>query len=1061
MFRTIACLLLMLMPFHEALAVTIEVATEGTLEQIIDDSDEPSFKTLKIVGRLNASDIMFLRSGTGRLVSIETLDLSDVTLVSGEEAYATLKLDVDDGLMSNGTAYFYISDENRYEVIKKNNALGGVNYEYYYYGNQLAGAFAQMKFKEVIMPKGQKEIAPYTFYQCENLASVVLDNPVESVGEFAFCECSVFTDMDLSHVTQMENNAFSSCPLFRGNEEGTVNLSSLNKIPSMAFSPYQGNDNTAIKHVVFSDQLTEIGSSAFKNCKALESITLPESLTTIGKYAFYGCSSLTTAIIPATVTGINYYVFSGTPFINSLPVENDVVYLGTTALCYKGPSQNFSLVFREGTTEIASGFISVNNNNPYYLQSIQFPSSLKRIGGGAFSGASKLTEIVFPEGLEEIGDRAFSGVNLETLTFPSTLKRIGIEAFKNWMKITAITFPESLESIGDNAFDGCPITGEVIIPRNVKQLGYHIFGYKSNVWRINYQAEDAENITSGVRKYTIFSPERVLIGANVRSLPEEAFSSPLVKKVTFEERSDDAELIIGGSCFKESSITTITLPKGKVEIGGGTFAGTSLETIEILGVVTKIGDYNYSGWSTFSKNIKSANFPDGLTYIGDWAFSGCKELTTAHFGNSVKHIGQEAFGACELLSDVQFGEQLETIGERAFGGCSSLTSFVIPEGMETIESGVFSKCSFTEITIPSSVKKIGDDAFSGCPFTEITIPSSVKKIGKSAFQNCRSLAKVNLSEGLEEIGDWAFYYCDFTSFSLPSTIQKLGKFFLGRYYESSSPKMTDIYSYIQEPFEMAETDYPFSTAYLNNPYRDVSHYARCVLHVPSGTLQKYRTTYPWSRFATIIEMEEDENDYALTATDVTCSKGKSVTMPISLLNKATLSGLQFEMYLPNGVIVAQDIDESKPVTLTSRGNGMSVMYNKTSEGVYTFVVMSLGGANITGNSGELINVPLYVQDTAAEGDSQIDLKQIFVTTESGVTRYLNMSQSTITVEAVNYIPGDVNGDGIVNVTDAVAIVNYILKRVQGNFVFEAADMNSDGIINVTDAVQVINIILKK
>ena len=137
------------------------------------------------------------------------------------------------------------------------------------------------------------------------------------------------------------------------------------------------------------------------------------------------------------------------------------------------------------------------------------------------------------------------------------------------------------------------------------------------------------------------------------------------------------------------------------------------------------------------------------------------------------------------------------------------------------------------------------------------------------------------------------------------------------------------------------------------------------------------------------------------------------------------------------------------------------MYNKTSEGVYTFVVMSLGGATIAGNSDELINVPLYVLDTATEGDSQIDLKQIFVTTEGGVTRYLNTSQSTITVEAVNYIRGDVNGDGIVNVTDAVAIINYILKKVQGNFILEAADMNDDGIINVTDAVQVINVILKK
>ena len=58
-----------------------------------------------------------------------------------------------------------------------------------------------------------------------------------------------------------------------------------------------------------------------------------------------------------------------------------------------------------------------------------------------------------------------------------------------------------------------------------------------------------------------------------------------------------------------------------------------------------------------------------------------------------------------------------------------------------------------------------------------------------------------------------------------------------------------------------------------------------------------------------------------------------------------------------------------------------------------------------------------------------------------------------------YTLGDANGDGNVTITDAVAIVNYILGNKSDNFNFDAADVNKDGAITITDAVGVVNIIL--
>ena len=65
----------------------------------------------------------------------------------------------------------------------------------------------------------------------------------------------------------------------------------------------------------------------------------------------------------------------------------------------------------------------------------------------------------------------------------------------------------------------------------------------------------------------------------------------------------------------------------------------------------------------------------------------------------------------------------------------------------------------------------------------------------------------------------------------------------------------------------------------------------------------------------------------------------------------------------------------------------------------------------------------------------------------------------LTIEKSDFIPGDVNGDGLVNVTDIVATVNFIMEKPSDNFNKEAADLNGDGEVNVTDIVKMVTIIM--
>ena len=103
--------------------------------------------------------------------------------------------------------------------------------------------------------------------------------------------------------------------------------------------------------------------------------------------------------------------------------------------------------------------------------------------------------------------------------------------------------------------------------------------------------------------------------------------------------------------------------------------------------------------------------------------------------------------------DVVIPEGVTEIGEEAFSWCSSLESVTIPEGVTEIGASAFDGCSsLKSVAIPEGVTEIDEGAFSGCrSLGSISIPGSVREIGKDAFDECPSLARVVvLGEALPE-----------------------------------------------------------------------------------------------------------------------------------------------------------------------------------------------------------------------------------------------------------------------------------------------------------------------
>lgn len=78
--------------------------------------------------------------------------------------------------------------------------------------------------------------------------------------------------------------------------------------------------------------------------------------------------------------------------------------------------------------------------------------------------------------------------------------------------------------------------------------------------------------------------------------------------------------------------------------------------------ITEIGDYAFSGCI----NIKSINFPYGVTRIGSSAFFCCHSLTSIDIPNGVKTIGSLSFANCERLSNIKIPNSVTYIGTNAF-----------------------------------------------------------------------------------------------------------------------------------------------------------------------------------------------------------------------------------------------------------------------------------------------------------------------------------------------------------------------------------------------------------
>ena len=259
-----------------------------------------------------------------------------------------------------------------------------------------------------------------------------------------------------------------------------------------------------------------------------------------------------------------------------------------------------------------------------------------------------------------------------------------------------------------------------------------------------------------------------------------AASSTVASSTTASSLSQNAaDLIDSGSCGKNA--TWELYKDGTLYIKGtGAMQDYNWNYNETTKIVTTGAPWHDS----HSASVKKLVVEDGITSIGNDAFSDCESLVSAELAEGITSIGDGTFTACRDLEKINIPNSVTSIGYDAFYSCWALTSLELPSGLSKLESSAVSFTAIKELTVPHGVKvvdsylaayndnlttvtleegveEIWHRAFWRCEkLNNITIPRSVKKIEGEAFLECTSLKSVTISKN-----------CNVASNAFPSTVQ--------------------------------------------------------------------------------------------------------------------------------------------------------------------------------------------------------------------------------------------------------------------------------------------------
>ena len=622
-------------------------------------------------------------------------------------------------------------------------------------------------------------------------------------------------------------------------------------------------------------------------------------------------------------------------------------------------------------------------------------------------GVDKCKTLVLPESLKSIGNRAFSGMStLEGIVIPNNVTNVGRYAFAEDKELLTAQLSTSCDSLRVGLFANCDTLQAISIPSVVKSMGNYIF----------------ENCIS-------------------------------LKSVTFEDGTDLLSMGYGASqgeygLFRDCPVETLYLGRwlsyNTDAASRSPFYGIKeLKNLTFGKNVKLVDKYMFTNCS----GLESVYLTDSITSVGLWGFRGCTSLKTVRFSKNLSQVSDYGFYGCTSLDNVKFTASMTSVADHSFSNCTSLRNLDLGSSLLVIGPSAFENDSTLEgIVIPETLYGLGVAAFKGCTSLPNVTIRSISSVGKQAFQGCTGLKWVSLSDKTTSLGENSFAGCTGIAY---------------------------VKSYATTPPE----------GLVNFPDDVV---ANGTLYIPAGddVLDEYAYSPTWEDWINVQTMPL-VNGIALDKTDANMKAQEKMTILATVsadvdANKKiiwTSADEEIATVSSDGIVTAVAVGETDIYAIAADDSSIkaschitvnptlaeSITFDNSALSVKKYHTASIAAtvlpAATTNKKLVWKSSNTDVATVDAEGNINALLAGETTITASATDGSGQIAECVVTVTAP--ISGDSNDDDLVNVIDAVNTVNYILDKVTGTFVFEAADINVDGKISVSDVTGTMAIILSQ
>ncbi|MDD7256686.1 MAG: leucine-rich repeat domain-containing protein [Prevotellaceae bacterium] len=241
--------------------------------------------------------------------------------------------------------------------------------------------------------------------------------------------------------------------------------------------------------------------------------------------------------------------------------------------------------------------------------------------------------------------QGFMGRAMTKVTLPSTLKTIETEAFRECADLTQVVFNDGLESIKLQAFFKCYKLGDLRLPSSLTEMASGAFYNCKSIHSVNFA------------DLTLLKT----IGARAFSLSE----------VPGYNQSTDG--LHGDLIFAE----------GLEKIEDEVFARhlNVNGRLVLPSTLKHFGNVVFQGNGTFPNFTGTLSLPDGLEYIGSYAFCRWPQQAPIKLPSKLKYMGAYAFFR-SLVFDKNFviPASVEVIGLRSLYFCSTINNITVEEG---------------------------------------------------------------------------------------------------------------------------------------------------------------------------------------------------------------------------------------------------------------------------------------------------------------------------------------------------------------------------------------------